>query len=108
MKSSMPDIPVSRSAATPETAAARELREETGLQIDEIRDVIGKSYSAVGFSNETNVCVVGRASGTFAPSTSAEEEISAAWYTKEEIRALLAEAPFTARAQTWCYLWSQE
>ncbi len=93
---------------TPEEAAARELREETGLKIEEIRDVIGKSYSAVGFSDETNVCVVGRASGDFASSSSAEEEISAAWYTKQEVRELLRESPFAARSQAWCYLWSHK
>ena len=47
-----------------ETAAARELREETGLILKEIDDIIGLSYSAVGFSNEMNVCVVGKCDGT--------------------------------------------
>ena len=36
---------------TPEQAAARELREETGLHLDSIDDFIPASYSAVGFSN---------------------------------------------------------
>lgn len=34
---------------TPEVAAARELWEETGLHLDSIDDMIGESYSAVGF-----------------------------------------------------------
>ncbi|MBQ1392294.1 MAG: NUDIX hydrolase, partial [Lachnospiraceae bacterium] len=61
-----------------------------------------------GFSNEKNVCVVGMASGTFQPSTSTAEEIDAAWYTKEEVRMLLRNAPFAARTQAYCYMWSKE
>jgi ADP-ribose pyrophosphatase len=73
----------------PEEAAIRELKEETGLELYEINDTIGLSYSAVGFSNELNVCVVGRARGEFAMSTSDVEEIEAGWFTKAEVRELL-------------------
>ena len=66
----------------PQQSAARELREETGLTLDRVCDIIPMSYSAIGFSNETNVCVVGIASGAFHQSTSAVEEIEARWYTK--------------------------
>ena len=93
---------------TPEEAARRELHEETGLTILQILDTIPESYSAIGFSNEKNVCVVGIASGEFTPSTSTEEEIDPAWYTKEEIRALIASARFSARSQAYLYLWSKE
>lgn len=93
---------------TPEVAAARELWEETGLHLDAIDDFIPASYSAVGFSNEKNVIVLGRASGEFAKSTSATEEIHAAWYTKAEIRELLKTEMFAARTQMYCYLWSRE
>lgn len=92
----------------PEEAAARELREETGLILTEIRDKIGLSYSAIGFSNETNVCIVGTASGEFSESTSSYEEIDAQWYTRAEVRELLKSAPFAARTQAWCYCWSHE
>lgn len=92
---------------TPEVAAARELWEETGLHLDSIDDMIGESYSAVGFSNEKNVCVVGKASGEFAKSTSNVEEIEPAWYTKEEMRQLLKEKRFAARTQAYCYVWSR-
>lgn len=91
----------------PEQSARRELKEETGLDLVKVTDVIPESYSAIGFSNEKNICIVGVATGTFAPSTSAVEEIEAAWYTKEEVRGLLAEQPFAARTQAYCYLWSR-
>ena len=92
---------------TPEEAAARELREETGLKLTKIEDVIGLSYSAVGFSNEMNVCVVGSCNGEIKMSDSSFEEIEAAWYTKEEIRELLKRERFAARTQAYCYIWSK-
>ena len=92
---------------TPKEAAARELWEETGLHLDSIDDMIGESYSAVGFSNEKNVCVVGTASGEFRESNSTVEEIEPGWYTKEQIRQLLKTSRFAARTQAYCYLWSK-
>ena len=94
---------------SPEEAAARELWEETGLTLTAIEGHLNNAYSAVGFSNEKTACVIGTAAGTFAPSTSAEEEIQAGWYTRAEVRALLeAGEPFAARTQAYCYLWSRE
>ena len=93
---------------TADEAAIRELWEETGLKVDRIVDRIGESYSAVGFSNEKNVCVVGVASGEFSESTSTVEEIEAGWYTKAQIRELLGREKFAARTQAYCYLWSKE
>ena len=89
-------------------AAERELREETGLKLISIDDFIGESYSAVGFSNEKNVCVVGRCAGEITGSDSSVEEIEAGWYTREEGRALLKTERFAARTQAYCYLWSRE
>lgn len=93
---------------TPEQSAHRELHEETGLDIVEITDTIGVSYSAVGFSNEKNVCVVGVAKGEFCESTSEVEEIEPGWYTKEEVRELLKNSMFAARTQAYCYMWSRK
>ena len=90
-----------------EEGARRELKEETGLELYEINDTIGLSYSAVGFSNELNVSVVGRARGEFAMSTSDVEEIEAGWFTKAEVRELLKKYRFAARTQSFCYLWSR-
>lgn len=90
-----------------EESAKRELWEETGLELYEINDFIGPSYSAVGFSNEINVTVVGKARGEFAKSTSTVEEIEAGWYTREEVRELLKTNRFAARTQAYCYLWSK-
>ena len=91
---------------TPEMSARRELREETGLDLTRINDVLDNSYSAVGFSNERNVTVFGAAGGTFRESTSDVEEIVPGWFTKEEIRSLLRTEPFAARTQAYCYAWA--
>lgn len=92
---------------SPEEGAKRELWEETGLDLYKVEDFIGLSYSAVGFSNELNVCIVGRARGEFRESTSATEEIIPGWYTKDEVRELLQKHRFAARTQAYCYLWSK-
>ena len=89
-------------------AAKRELMEETGLRLVSIDDHIGSSYSAVGFSNEMNVCVVGKCEGDIRLSDSSFEEIQAAWYTRKEVRELLKTERFAARTQAYCYLWSRE
>lgn len=92
---------------TPEISAVRELKEETGLDVVMIEDMLYNSYSAIGFSNETNVVVIGKAVGEFAPSTSTVEEIQASWYSKEEIKQLLKTQHFAARTQAYCYMWSK-
>ena len=93
---------------TPEQAACRELLEETGLELYEIDDYMGTSYSAVGFSNETNITIVGKARGEFKKSTSTVEEIQARWYTKEEVKQLLKKEKFAARTQMFCYMWTSD
>lgn len=92
---------------SPIDAAKRELREETGLTLDLVKDVIHDSYSAIGFSDEKNICIVGTASGSFRESDSSVEEIEAGWYTKNEVKELLKTEMFAARTQSYCYLWSK-
>ena len=91
---------------TPEESAKRELWEETGLDLIRIDDVLDNSYSAIGFSNERNICIFGVASGEFRRSTSDEEEITAGWYTKEEMKRLLRTEAFAARTQGYCWAWA--
>lgn len=86
-------------------AAIRELDEETGLKLVRIDDIWKESYSAVGFSNEKTVVVLGTAVGSIRPSDSDMEEIEAKWFTKEEVRQLLKDELFAARTQTYCTLW---
>ena len=91
---------------TPVESARRELWEETGLELTRVDDVLDGSYSAIGFSNERNICVFGVASGEFRDSSSDVEEIVPGWYTKEEMRKLLRTEAFAARTQAYCYAWA--
>ena len=93
---------------TPEQAVARELREETGLRLATIEESLGESFAAVAISNERNLTYVALAAGEPAQSDSPFEETNAAWYTREEVRALLRSEVFAARAQAYCYLWGRE
>ncbi len=86
-------------------SATRELKEETGLDLIEITDVWPMSYSAVGLSNETSIVVIGKASGNFSQSTSADEEIQAGWFSKAEVKELLAAENFAARTQAYLQMW---
>ena len=91
---------------TPVQSAKREIFEETGLELFRIDDVMKKCYSAVGFSNESNICIVGAARGEIRPSDSLAEEITAGWYTKEEVRKLLKTEYFARGTQSYCYVWA--
>ena len=90
----------------PEESAKRELWEETGLDLIRVDDVLDNSYSAVGFSNERNICVFGAAAGQFRQSSSDAEEIMPGWYTREQVRVLLRTEMFAARTQAYCYAWA--
>ena len=92
----------------PVEAARRELWEETGLKLEKIDEVLPVSYSAIGITNEKSCCVIGTASGEFAPSTSDEEEIEAAWYDREQVRELLKGNSFAARTQAYCWWWARQ
>lgn len=92
----------------PIDSVARELKEETGLDLVKIDDIMRESFSAVGFSNEKNIVAVGVADGQFQESSSTFEEINAGWYTKDEVAKLLEKEYFAARTQAYCYMWAKK
>lgn len=91
---------------TPELAARRELKEETGLDLLEIRHVMPPAYSAVGLSNEQCICVFGVAGGEIIPCKETGEEITARWYGKDELREMLRHETFGSWAQAYAYMWT--
>ena len=94
---------------TVEEAAKRELKEETGLDLIEIKDVLPPSYASQGTSDELMQLVICTCEGEIKESCFADEEIIAKWYTKEEVKTLFLEKAFmSVRTQMFCYQWINE
>ena len=91
---------------TPTEAAARELKEETGLTLERRIVRLRSSYNAVGLTNESSSCVLAVVSGEIQESDSSFEEIEAHWYTKSEVKDLLKYHKMSARAQLFCFAWA--
>lgn len=82
-----------------EECIARELYEETGLKLTKIKHILPPSYAAVAISDtKTHIAFV-EVEGTLSDHSSANEEIEAAFYTKEQVKQLLATQEFSSRAQ---------
>ena len=89
---------------TLEDCIARELYEETGLQLKQIITILRPSFAAVALSDVTNQIVIARVEGTFSTENlSDNEDISADFYTKEEVMKLVEEEWFSSRAQLAAY-----
>lgn len=93
---------------TPAEAAARELKEETGMDIVKIKDILPPSFSCTGVTDEKSVIVFCEVDGNLEDCNFPDEEIHAGLYTKEEVRELLETKEFSARTQSICYLWAKE
>ncbi len=89
-----------------EDCIARELYEETGLSVKRIYQILPPSFAAVAISDTTTYIAFVEAEGTFSDNTSDNEEISARFYTAEEVRELLKDQPFSSRAQMAAYFFS--
>lgn len=91
---------------TPVEAAARELREETGLQLTKVIEVMNPSFSCAPVTDDMSKLVICEAVGEIQDSDSPDEEIVAKWYTKDEVRDLLESGKFAMAARTQAFCWS--
>lgn len=89
---------------TPVEAATRELWEETGVDLKEVLDVLPPSFASAPTSDEVMIMVIAKCEGSIGSSTSADEEIKAKWYTKEEIKELFAKRVMMS-VRTQIFLW---
>ncbi len=88
---------------TIEECIARELFEETGLKVKAIQKILPPSFAAVAISDTTTYIAFVEAEGSIEYHTSDNEDISANFYTKDEVNALLETQPFSSRAQMAAY-----
>ena len=72
-----------------EECIQRELYEETGLSVGKIRAILPPSFAAVAFSDVKTQIAFVEVDGTFEDHTSANEQITAGFYAKEQVRELL-------------------
>lgn len=92
---------------TVEECIARELFEETGLQVKRIIDILPASYAAVAISDMKTHIVFVEAEGEFEDNSSDNEMIEAGFYTKAEVEQLLKEEEFSSRAQVIAYFFTK-
>ena len=94
---------------TIEDAAKRELKEETGLDLVKIIDILNPSYTATGVSNEKTICIFCEAKGMIDVShEEQDEDIEPIWFSKEDLKKLFNKEnpePIAARTQMFCYMW---
>lgn len=88
-------------------AMSRELYEETGLRIKKVIEVLPPCFAAVGVCDIMNQIAFLEVEGTIEDHTSANEEIDAAFYTKEEVSKLIESEKFSARAQVCSYFFTR-
>ena len=86
-----------------EECIQRELYEETGLSVQKIRCILPPSYAAVAFSDVKTQIAFVDVEGSFEDHTSENEQITANFYTNEEVRELLETEEFSSRAQIAAY-----
>ena len=84
----------------------RELYEETGLKVKEIKKILPPSFAAVAISDVTTYIAFVEVEGQFEDHSSANEQIVAGFYSKDEVRILLEKEPFSSRAQLAAYYFS--
>ena len=97
---------------SPEAAAVREMKEETGLTLnvteDSYYDILAKNpfYLAQGLTDESGVIVCGTATGDVAYDEQEDsEDIKVCFVTKEEAEKLLQTEPFSMRAGLMLWSW---
>ncbi|MBR4085273.1 MAG: NUDIX hydrolase [Lachnospiraceae bacterium] len=84
---------------TIEECIERELFEETGLRVKQIRTILPPSYAAVAISDVKTYIAFADVEGEISDHTSDNEDIKAAFYSKEEVKKLLDTKEFSSRAQ---------
>jgi NADH pyrophosphatase NudC (nudix superfamily) len=93
---------------TIEQCIARELYEETGLKLKKIKKILPPSYAALAISDVTTYIAIAEIEDGICTedNTSSNEEITAALYTRDEVKNLLETESFSSRAQLAAYFFA--
>lgn len=91
---------------TIEDCIRRELYEETGLTVKEIKKILPPSFAAVAISDTTTYIAFVEVEGDFTDHTSDNEQITARFYTGDEVKELIETEPFSSRAQMAAYFFA--
>lgn len=89
-------------------AARRELKEESGLDLVDIIEILPSSFSAIGVSNEKSMTIICTADGEIDSSKAGEdEELESFWVDKEKAKEILEDRNgyIAARTQMFLYFW---
>lgn len=89
-----------------EDTIRRELYEETGLTLTRVVKLLRPSFAAVGLSDIKNCIAFVEAEGEISDHTSPNEEIYAAFYSRQEVGKLLETEDFSSRAQIVAYMFA--
>ena len=89
-----------------EECISRELYEETGLHVGKIINILPPSFAAVAISDTTTYIAFVEAEGDFEDHSSENEQIEAAFYSREEVKELLETESFSSRAQMAAYFFA--
>ena len=91
---------------SPVRCLERELYEETGLKLTSVTEVFPPAPCCVGISNESAVCIFGHAEGSIRSSDCGDEEIEAAWLTRDDVIRLQKTEKFGSWAMAFSWMWA--
>ena len=87
--------------------AKRELFEETGLEIDNVFDILEPAYQSVGMTDEAVATVICSVKGEITnKNATKDEDITPMWVTRDEARKLTYYAKISGRCQIVIAAWS--
>lgn len=90
-----------------EECIARELYEETGLKVRNIKKILPPSFAAVAISDVTTYIAFVEVEGELTDYSSENEMIAPGFFTREEVAVMLENEPFSSRAQLAAFFYTQ-